>query len=374
MRSHLEDLSLFSPATGKEPSWDAFIIDEGARGYIMAQRPSGEPVLFPHPLLLCDIGGTNVRYSISAEPGAPAVFLNRAKTHAFPGLAQATRALLGELPIAPRSMIACAAGPAAGRSLKLTNADWLIDGAQVAAELGLEQGLTLNDFEAMAYCLPVLTRDDVRMIGQTPEPVRAGPRLVLGPGTGLGLSALIDVDGRVAAIPSEGGHVNFGPLGAYEEQLWPHLERAHGRITAESVMSGPGLERLHAARLAMLGQAPEKLTAAQITKAGVHAQGPERESLRLLWNLVARFAGDMALAFVARGGVTLAGGVLPRIVSLLDDQAFRAAFEDKAPMGSLVASIQTRLIVTDHAALSGMAAIGATPERYAIDYSTRLWR
>ena len=346
-------------------------------------------MLFPHPLLLCDIGGTNVRYSISAEPGAPAVFLNRAKTHAFPGLAQATRALLGELPIAPRSMIACAAGPVAGRSLKLTNADWLIDGAQVAAELELEQGLTLNDFEAMAYCLPVLARDDVRLIGQTPEPVRAGPRLVLGPGTGLGLSALIEVDGRVAAIPSEGGHVNFGPLGAYEEQLWPHLERAHGRITAESVMSGPGLERLHAARLAMLGQTrlgqtrlgqtrlgqpPQCLTAAQITKAGVHAQGLERESLRLLWALVARFSGDMALAFFARGGVTLAGGVLPRIVSLLDDQAFRAAFEDKAPMGALIASIQTRLIVTDHAALSGMAAIGAAPERYAIDYSTRLWR
>ena len=341
-------------------------------------------MLFPHPLLLCDIGGTNVRYSISAEPGAPAVFLNRAKTHAFPGLAQATRALLGELPIAPRSMIVCAAGPVAGRSLKLTNADWLIDGAQVAAELGLEQGLTLNDFEAMAYCLPVLTRDDVRLIGQTPEPLRAGPRLVLGPGTGLGLSALIEVDGRVAAIPSEGGHVNFGPLGAYEEQLWAHLERAHGRITAEAVMSGPGLERLHAARLAMLGQTrlgqtrlgqpPQGLTAAQITKAGLHAEGHERESLRLLWTLIARFSGDMALAFFARGGVTLAGGVLPRIVSLLDDQAFRAAFEDKAPMGALVASIQTRLIVTDHAALSGMAAIGATPERYAIDYSTRLWR
>ena len=216
--------------------------------------------------------------------------------------------------------------------------------------------------------------DDVRLIGQTPAPERGGPRLVLGPGTGLGLSALIEVDGRLAAIPSEGGHVDFGPLGACEEQLWPHLERAHGRITAEAVMSGPGLERLHAARLAMLGRAPQNLTAAQITKAGIQAEGLEREILRLLWNLVARFAGDMALAFVARGGVTLAGGVLPRIVSLLEDQTFRAAFEDKAPMAALSASIQTRLIVTDHAALSGMAAIGAAPERYAIDYSSRLWR
>jgi glucokinase len=337
-------------------------------------------VHFPHPLLLCDIGGTNVRYALSAEPGAPAVFLNRAKTNAFPGLVEATRAMISGLPIAPRSMIVCAAGPASGRLLKLTNAHWLVDGADAAAQLRLEQGLILNDFEALAYSLPVLTPADVRQIGkEAPASPPGGARLVLGPGTGLGLAALIEMDGRFAAIPSEGGHVDFGPLGACEEKLWPHLARAHGRITAESVISGPGLERLHAARLAMPGLAPQGLApqglgAAQITEAGVAGDGLERESLRLLWRLVARFSGDMALAFCARGGVTLGGGVLPRLVSLLDDDAFRAAFEDKAPMAALSAGIQTRLIVSDHAALSGMAAIGAAPERYSIDYSTRRWR
>lgn len=330
---------------------------------------------FPHPLLLCDIGGTNVRYALSAEPGAPAVFLNRAKTNAFAGLVEATRAMISGLPAAPRSMIACAAGPASGRLLKLTNARWLIDGGDAAAQLRLEQGLVLNDFEALAYSLPVLTPADVRQIGkEPPASPPGGARLVLGPGTGLGLAALIEIDGRFAAIPSEGGHVDFGPLGAMEEKLWPHLERAHGRITAEAVMSGPGLERLHAGRLAMLGLAPQGLNAAQITKAGVAGDGLERESLRLLWRLVARFSGDMALALCARGGVTLGGGVLPRLVSLLDDDAFRAAFEDKAPMAALSAGIQTRLIVSDHAALSGMAAIGAAPERYSIDYTTRRWR
>lgn len=329
---------------------------------------------FPYPLLLCDIGGTNVRYALSAEPGAPAVFLKRAKTNAFAGLVEATRAMTGGLPVAPRSMIVCAAGPASGRLLKLTNAQWLIDGADAADRLRLEQGLILNDFEALAYSLPILTSADVRQIGSQFAQPPSGARLVLGPGTGLGLAALLEIDGRFAAIPSEGGHVDFGPLGAFEEKLWPHLERAHGRITAEAVMSGPGLERLHAGRLAMLGQAPQGLTAAQITRAGVAAEGLERETLRLLWRLAARFCGDMALAFCARGGVTLAGGVLPRLVSVIDDDAFRAGFEDKAPMVALAAGIATRLIVSDHAALSGMAAIGAAPERYSIDYSTRCWR
>lgn len=328
---------------------------------------------FPHPLLLCDIGGTNVRYAVSAEPGAPAIFLNRARTHAFAGLAEATREMIGGLPVAPRSMIACAAGPASGRILQLTNAHWRIDGAAAAAELGLEQGLLLNDFEAMAYSLPILSGADVRLIGPQLASLQ-GPRIVLGPGTGLGLAALIEVDGRVAAIPSEAGHVDFGPLGAFEDKLWPFLERSHGRITAEAVMSGPGLERLHAGWLAMLGQAPQGLAASQITKAGLDAEGLEREVLRLLWRLAARFSGDMALAFSARGGVTLAGGILPRLVSLIDDDSFRAAFEDKAPMKALAASVPTRLIVSDHAALSGMAAIGAAPGRYAIDYSSRLWR
>ena len=88
---------------------------------------------------------------------------------------------------------------------------------------------------------------------------------------------------------------------------------------------------------------------------------------------MARFAGDMAVTFVATGGVTLSGGVLPRVVDFLDDAAFRAAFEAKAPVDALARSIATRLITRSDAVLAGMAAIAARPDRYAIDYGARKW-
>jgi glucokinase len=269
-------------------------------------------------------------------------------------------------------MLVCAAGPLVGRAVSLTNAGWRIDGPEAARQLGLSQGLLFNDFEAMAYSLASLGPQDVRPIGPTPWSAD-GVQVVLGPGTGLGVAALARIGGLFAALPTEAGHVDFGPVGAEEEGLWPRLERVHGRITAETVLSGPGLERLHAARREALGRPAQARTAAQITTAGLAGPGDERDALALLWRIAARFAGDMALAHLARGGVTLAGGVLPRIEALLDEAAFRRAFEAKQPMDALVRAIPTRLVTSPSAVLMGMAAIAAAPERFAIDYPTRLW-
>ncbi|MBX9758884.1 MAG: glucokinase [Beijerinckiaceae bacterium] len=329
-------------------------------------------MIFPHPVLLCDVGGTNARFALSGAPGQRPVPLASGRTADAPGLAEAARAAVRNAPELPRSMLVCAAGPLAGRSLALTNAAWRIDGPAVARQMGLAQGLLFNDFEAMAYALPSLGAADVRPIGHIPW-TGEGLQVVLGPGTGLGVAALAHIDGRFAALPTEAGHVDMGPVGAVEEALWPHLERVHGRVTAEAVLSGPGLARLYAALRAALGHAPEARTAAEITLAGLAGPGDERDALALLWRIAARFAGDMAIAYLARGGVTLAGGVLPRIQALLDDAAFRGAFEAKQPMDALVRTIPTRLVTSDTAVLTGMAAIAAAPERFAIDYANRLW-
>ena len=329
-------------------------------------------MIFPHPVLLCDIGGTNARFALARTPGERPIPLAATRTAASPGLVEAARAATRDAPAVPRSMLACAAGPMIGRTLSLTNAAWRIDGPQAARQLGLSQGLLFNDFEAMAYALASLGPQDVRPIGPAPW-TGEGLQVVLGPGTGLGVAALAHIDGRFAALPTEAGHVDFGPVGAEEDSIWPHLERVQGRVSAEAVLSGPGLERLYAARRAALGHPPEARTAAEITAAGLAGPGDEREALALLWRIAGRFAGDMAIAFLARGGVTLAGGVLPRIQALLDDAAFRRAFEAKQPMDALVRAIPTRLVTSGSAVLTGMAAIAATPERFAIDYARRLW-
>lgn len=329
---------------------------------------------FPCPVILCDIGGTNVRVALVRAAAANLELLGHLKTAAFAGLAEAIESVLQDHKIIPLSVIACAAGPVSGRHLRLTNAPWDIDGPAIAERLGLGQGLLLNDFEAQALALPALPDAWLTPIGpQTPR--IAGTRIILGPGTGLGVAALLETDGCFAALASETPHIGFGPATDEEFALWPHLERPHGRITAESVMSGPGLMRLHKARLTAAGRAAPMIDGVTLVdRANQDSNGEEAGTVRLFWRLIGRFAGDMALVFMARGGVTLGGGVLPRILQLLDARDFRAAFEAKAPVEAVVRAISTELITAPDAVLAGMAAIAATPGRYRIDYERRKWR
>ena len=328
---------------------------------------------FPFPVLVCDTGGTNVRFALSPEPGAALGPIVHLITDDYPGLPEAIEAAAPALGARPHAMIVCGAGPVVGRKLKLTNAPWVMDGPETARRAGLSQGLLLNDFEAQALSLPAIQADWTRPIG--PHAFDAqGPQVILGPGTGLGIAALVEADGRFTPVSSEACHIDFGPVTDEEFALWPHLERAHGRITSESVISGAGLARVHRARMMAKGEPDPKLEPQQVTAAAVlHRDGEAAASLRLYWRIVARFAGDMAVTFVATGGVTLAGGGLPRVVDILDDAAFRAAVEAQAPVDALARRIPTRLIMRSDAVLAGMAAIAAAPGRYGIDYASRGW-
>ncbi len=330
-------------------------------------------IAFPFPVLVCDTGGTNVRFALAAEPGAALGPIVHLVTHEYPGLPEAIEAAAPKLGARPRSMIVCGAGPVVGRTLKLTNAPWVMDGPETARRAGLAQGLLLNDFEAQALSLPAIPEDWARRIGPLAFGGH-GPQVILGPGTGLGVAALVEAEGCFTPVSSEAGHIDFGPVWPEEYALWPHLERAHGRITSESVITGVGLARVHRARMMALGRPDPHLEPPEVTAAALaDPKGEAAESLRLFWRIVARFAGDMAVTFVATGGVTLAGGVLPRGVDFLDDAAFRAAFEAKAPVDALARAIPTRLIVRSDAVLVGMAAIAAAPDRYAMNYASRKW-
>ena len=328
-------------------------------------------VQFPFPALVCDVGGTNVRFAVAMEPGAPLRTLPPGRTAAHPGLAEAAQVALGSIRV--RSALVCAAGPCEGRRIRLTNAPWVIEGPQVAAALRLSQGVLFNDFEALALSLPAVRPDWTLPVG-APTAGDSGPLLVTGPGTGLGTAALIRVEGKWRAIACEAGHSDFAPVTDDERTFWPFVEPSLGRVTPETLVSGPGLRRLHRARLAARGIPRPDLDAAGVVERALadHAS-EEAASVRAFWLLSARFAGDMAITFVATGGVTLAGGILPRIAPLLDPAAFRASFENKAPYEWLARRIPARLLMADDVVLSGLAAIAANPKAYAIDYEGRAW-
>ena len=330
---------------------------------------------FSFPVLFLDIGGTNVRAAFVSSPGARLTQPLHFRTTDYPSLEAAIAAIVSLQNMKPKSVIACAAGPVAGDRVKLTNSDWSIDGTRAAAELDLEQGLLLNDFEAQAFSLPALASAAYQVIGEQIDG-RDNPQLVLGPGTGLGAAVLNQIERRYFVSTSEAGHVNFGPFEADEVVIWPYLERmASQRISAETILSGPGLLRLHRARLAARGKPVPEIDASMLV-ADAHDQpdGEAAESLRLFWRLMARFAGDLALAFNSTGGVTLAGGILPKIIKFVDEFDFRRCFENKAPFQEFMKEIPTRVITLPDSVLNGMVEIAANPHLFAIDYEHRVWR
>ncbi len=325
------------------------------------------------PVLISDVGGTNARFAVVPDAASPAIPLPAGTTEGYPSFEAAAKAALAGTGVTPKSCVLCAAGPVKGASVKLTNADWIIDGRQMARALNLKQGLILNDFEALALSIPSIRPDWVREIGHVEKPVH-GARLVHGPGTGLGTAALIAVDGKWLAIASEGSHSDFAAVYPDEKLVWPHVEPKLGRLTPETLISGPGLRRLHRARLAATGRARPDIDDPEIVSRALANPGSdEGETVAMFWRLVARYAGDLALTFLATGGVFLAGGVLPRIAGSLNEAEFRRVFKNKAPYAEIVEQTPVSLLLKPDAVTQGMADIARRPELYAIDYAARAW-
>jgi glucokinase len=341
-----------------------------------AVRSAPKPrATFRHPALLCDIGGTNVRVAEVIAPGAPVNILAHIGTHDSKGLAEALAGIIETRPVRPRSIIVCAAGPVEGRRVTLTNARWTIDGPGVAKQLKLDQGLLLNDFEAQAIMLPSLRARDTKAIGDVRPPRTQAARLVIGPGTGLGAALLLPWQSGMLPVTTEAGHMDFGPASAFEIELWAVIQRSVTRITGEGLLSGPGTMRLYHALCEIEGVKPNVADPADVTALGHEdRKGIEAKTLRLFWHLMARYSGFLALGLLARGGVVLSGGILPKITEFLDVAAFRTAFDDQAPLRHVVEKIPVRLVTAHDGVLRGLAALAADPDRYMIDYSARLWR
>jgi len=327
----------------------------------------------PCPILLSDIGGTNARFALARDHDSQPRRLDPLRTSDFASFEVAMTAALAGVGVVPKSVMICAAGPVENTGVRLTNANWAINGTELAREFKLDQGLIFNDFEALALSIPAFKPEWLKTIGPAGK-ATDGPQLIHGPGTGLGSAALIRVEGKWRAIASEGSHSDFAPIYEDELRIWPHIERRMGRITPETLISGPGLRRLHRARIAAGGEYPPDIHEAEII---AHALADPRSqagaSVKLFLRLVARYAGDVALNFLATGGVYLAGGLLPRMLALLDEAEFRAAFSNKAPYERLAGKIPTKLLIEPDAVFSGMAAIARRPADYAIDYEARAW-
>jgi glucokinase len=327
----------------------------------------------PFPVLIGDIGGTNARFALIADERAEAKRLPTARTADHATIDDAIATVLPK-DMAPQSSVLALAGPIAGDRVPLTNCDWVVEPKKTIARFGLKEMILINDFEAQSLALPGLTARDLDPIGggaMTPE----GARVVIGPGTGLGAGALVHARNIWVPIPGEGGHISLGPVTKRDLEIWPHIERHGDRVTAETVLCGSGMVRLYKAIAASDGVKPRYDTPETITAHGLSGEDRQAaETLSVFAEHLGRAAGDIALVFMAYGGVHLAGGITAKIAPVLKGGGFRAAFIDKWPHEELMERMATAIVIKEDAALAGIGAFAQAPGRFGVELGGRRWR
>jgi glucokinase len=248
------------------------------------------------------------------------------------------------------------AGPIAddGRSAHLTNLPWRIDSAALSNRFGLPALRLVNDFAGAAMGA-VTSSQTQRCTLQPGQPLATAPCLVVGAGTGLGMAIVLPESGGWRIVAGEGGHVAFAPADAQQNALWAFLQARHGRVTWERVVSGPGLAAIHGF-LAGVNLSPKEIS----TRAAASPGSAERRSLDLFLAAYGAFAGDMALACLARGGVFLAGGIAARLLPLLPQSGFLAAFNAKAEHAAIAARMPIHIATDPLLGLRGAIHLART--------------
>lgn len=319
--------------------------------------------------LLADIGGTHARFAWQAGPGRPIGSQLTLRCADHPSLQAAIIQALQALGQARVEACALAiATPITGDTVAMVNHHWSFSVHDLREHLGQHLGLrrlkVLNDFAALAWALPYLGPEQLRPLGGGPP--RAGhPLGLIGPGTGLGVAALVPHShGGWVALASEGGHVTLGGSTARESAVLGVLQTRHGHVSAERALSGPGLVNLYTALRELDGQPPaaQPPSAADITVWAQTGQDPwSGEALQMFCALLGVAAGNLALTLGARGGIYLGGGIVPRLGALLQGSAFRTRFEAKGRMAAYLQNIPVYAICspTSPALLGAAQALDA---------------
>ena len=282
-------------------------------------------------IVVGDIGGTHARFALAelGGGGRPRLGpLRKYRTREHAGLEAAWARFEREAgePL-PKAAALAVAAPIEGEVLRFLNSDWRIPRATIAAELGLERLLLLNDFGAVAHAVSALAPDELAPIAGPPALQPEGVVSVIGPGTGLGVAILSRRAGRVTVIETEAAHIAFAPLDPEEEALADTLIARYGRASVERVVSGPGLIDVYLHLGGETELAPAR--AGELWSAAIDGSDAlAAHGLDILVRCFGAAAGDISLAHGAMG-VAITGGLANRIAHLLRSPAFEARFTAK---------------------------------------------
>lgn len=309
----------------------------------------------PTHAIVADIGGTNARFSrvaldsltldkVAVYPCADFATLADALTH----YQQQQQLDLKHVAIA----IAC---PVTSDQVRMTNFHWQFSIREMQQQLGLDALNVINDFTAVAMCLPALTEAQKHAVGA--GTVQQGkPMAVLGAGTGLGVAHLIPLADKFIPLSGEGGHVDWAAQNEQEWFIQQQLSRQYGHVSPERLLSGPGLEAIYQALAVYRNQQITPLSAADIAQQALsNTSVLARDTVAQFFAALGSVAGNLALTLSTFGGVYIAGGIVPKLLPLLADSEFRARFEAKGRFAAFNRQIATFVVTAEQPGLVGAA-------------------
>jgi glucokinase len=320
-------------------------------------------------ILAGDVGGTKCSLGLFAKNGPylRSVFQSRLATRDYSGFEDLIGDFL-ERAAGPNKSgrgqeIEAAAFGSAGvvvdGYLHARNLPWVLNGSALAQKLRLDKIVLLNDLTATALSLDRLDSNDFAILNQgTPE--HNATKAVIAAGTGLGEAILFWDGGQYRVAASEGGQADFAPHNQLEIQLLTHLNKQLPHVSCEEVISGRGFLRIHEFLDSSVRHpsfdSPEGGAAKEITERGLAQSCPVCvETMRVWVEAYGAEAGNMALRTLALGGVYVAGGIAPKILSKLRDGAFLRAFCGKSKFVSVLSRIPISVVVNEDAPVWGAA-------------------
>jgi len=316
----------------------------------------------PYPHLLADVGGTNVRFALVNDDRGVIVEDRNFECNKYPGFLEAIRSYLDLTQASPRSAAIGIAAPTSDDLIKMTSLNWQFSQATLKNSLGLESLAIINDFTALALSLPDLVDSELVQVGGTKLDLDL-PIAVIGAGTGLGVSGLIPTHRKGekphwVPIQGEGGHVTFSPFNQREDEILAVLRKRFGHVSAERVLSGPGLANIYSAINEIDGLGLPPLEPAEITHKGLSNECHAcKESLDTFCAMLGTAAANLTMTLGAQGGLFIGGGIAPKFGDYFLTSPFRSRFEEKGRFSNYLADVPVFLINAKNPAIRGAAAV-----------------
>ncbi|MBU6475641.1 MAG: glucokinase [Alphaproteobacteria bacterium] len=314
--------------------------------------------------LIADIGGTNARFATVGADGA-VENIDVFACADYASLTDAAKAYLGKYEHTAAHAVFAVAAPILGDEIKMPNHTWVMSQKKIKSDMGFKSLRVINDFAAVAHGVPLLSPEDYYQIGEGAAQ-KGAPVGIIGPGTGLGVAAVVfDERGRAIPVTTEGGHVTMCANTQREWNIIAELKREkYHHVSAERLVSGKGIVNLYQAICALDGIKPDKADPSDITKAGLDRSCPACvEALDLFADLLGTLAGNVALSLGAFGGVYIAGGIVTKLGDWFKTSRFRESFMNKGRSRDYLARIPTFVITHPYPGFVGLQGLATEAAR-----------